>query len=223
MKAKSARSKAARSQQPQDASSLKKSSLVVAIALLLGSHTATAGPEGGQIVNGTGSIDQTVPASTVITQTSERLGIDWQSFNVAEQGCVRFDQPGSSSIALNRIFDQNPASFSAPTRMVMYSDQLNGMVFGEGAQINVVARRELIDCRRRISRRASSLRCDGSLCQPRPDTGRDGRLRDAPGGSVANEGLIIAELGQVNLGAGTRASLDFNGDGLCSSKSTVRC
>src|SRR5688572_22037723 len=109
MKAKSARSKAARSQHPQDALSLKKSSLFVAIASLLGSHAATAGPEGGQIVEGVGSIVQTDPSSTLVTQGSDRLGIDWQSFNVAEHESVRFDQPTSSSIALNRIFDQNPS------------------------------------------------------------------------------------------------------------------
>ena len=34
------------------------------------------------------------------------------------------------------------------------------------------------------------------------------------GGAVRNEGLIIADYGQVNLGAGRIATLDFDGDGL---------
>src|SRR5690606_12764268 len=34
------------------------------------------------------------------------------------------------------------------------------------------------------------------------------------GGAVANEGLIVADLGNVALGAGRRVTLDFDGDGL---------
>jgi hypothetical protein len=34
------------------------------------------------------------------------------------------------------------------------------------------------------------------------------------GSAVSNEGLILAELGQVTLAAGSSASLDFGGDGL---------
>src|SRR6185503_3055811 len=90
-------------------------------------------------VNGVGSIDQTDPSATLITQGSERLGIDWQSFNVAEHESVRFDQPSSSAIALNRIFDQNPSlilgALDANGHVFLINP--NGMVFGEGAQINV--------------------------------------------------------------------------------------
>jgi large exoprotein involved in heme utilization and adhesion len=35
------------------------------------------------------------------------------------------------------------------------------------------------------------------------------------GSAVSNEGLILAELGQVTLAAGSSASLDFGGDGFC--------
>ena len=221
MKSKSAPSKTVRRQQLQDTLSLKKSSLFVAVASLLGSHAATAGPEGGEIVNGIGSIVQTDPSSTLITQASERLGIDWQSFNVAEHESVRFDQPNSSSIALNKIFDQNPSQIlgALDANGHVFLLNPNGMVFGEGAQINVAG---LVATSLDLSQEdfaagrfdfagsdSAGLIVNRGLIQAA--TGGSVTL---VGGSVANEGVIMAELGQVNLGAGTRASLDFTGDGL---------
>jgi filamentous hemagglutinin family protein len=221
MKAKSVRSKAARPQNLQHPVMLKKSSLFVAIASLLGGHAATAGPEGGQVVNGVGSITQTDASSTLISQGSDRLGINWQSFNVAEHESVRFEQPSSTSIALNRIFDQNPSQIlgALDANGHVFLINPNGMVFGEGAQINVAG---LVASSLDLSQEdfaaanfkftgndAAGLVVNRGLIQAA--TGGSVTLL---GGSVANEGVIIAELGQVNLAAGARASLDFTGDGL---------
>src|SRR5262245_44685095 len=82
----------------------KMGALALPICSALGTSSAFAGPEGGQIVSGAGSITQS-GGSTVVTQGTERLGVDWRSFNVGETESVRFDQPSSSSVALNRIFD----------------------------------------------------------------------------------------------------------------------
>src|SRR5262245_66242322 len=93
----------------------KLSSLALAIGVALGSAAgvspAIAGPEGGQIVAGAGSITQ-AGASTVITQGSERLGINWQLFNVAPSERVNFNQASSTYVALNRNFVQDQSQIS---------------------------------------------------------------------------------------------------------------
>ena len=92
-----------------------KSTRVRCGAFLIGAYwatasmTALAGPEGGEIVGGVGTINLAGPGVTVINQASQNLSIDWQTFNVGENEAVRFDQPSSQAVALNRIFDQNPS------------------------------------------------------------------------------------------------------------------
>jgi hypothetical protein len=77
MNHRSAPAKSGRNRQLTDTP--KKRTLALAISMVLGSLAAPravlAGPEGGQVVAGAGSITQS-GASTVITQSSDRLGIN---------------------------------------------------------------------------------------------------------------------------------------------------
>ena len=80
--------------------------LKVMIALLLispaGIMAATL-PQGGVISVGEGSIVASGNNQLVIKQTTDKLGVNWQSFNIGADGHVVFDQPGKHSIALNRV------------------------------------------------------------------------------------------------------------------------
>jgi large exoprotein involved in heme utilization and adhesion len=71
------------------------------LAIIAASHMAAgvveAGPDGGTVVGGSGSIARD-ELNTTITQNSDRLSIDWNSFNVAANESVTFIQPSSSSI-----------------------------------------------------------------------------------------------------------------------------
>gem|GEM_PF-3316384 len=65
--------------------------------------------------------------------------LNWQSFNVDEGSRVQFDQPGSSHIALNRIY-QNDASRimgSIDANGRIYLVNQNGFLFGKNSTINV--------------------------------------------------------------------------------------
>ncbi|HEX5046116.1 MAG TPA: hypothetical protein VFX89_03265 [Gammaproteobacteria bacterium] len=201
------------------------SALALAIGVALSAaavpRAALAGPEGGQIVAGAGSITQS-GASTVITQGTDRLGINWQSFNVGQNESVRFEQPASTSVALNRIFDQNPSqilgALDANGRVFLINP--NGMVFGENARLNVGA----------LVASSLDISLNDFLNGKNEFNAQDGKaglvvnrglIKAATGGSVtllggavANEGMIVADLGQVTLGAGAHAALDFDGDGL---------
>src|SRR5690606_10639368 len=196
--------------------------LAVIGAALTGGGVALAGPEGGRIVSGAGTITQPDAGRTVVTQGSQRLAIDWESFDVEANESVRFDQPSANAAALNRILDQNPSRIlgALDANGRVYLVNRNGIVFGETARIDVGA---LI---------ASSLDLSledfngGRYVLEAGDDGAGpivnrGLIKAATGGfvallggSVANEGLIVAELGDVALGAGNRASLGFDGDGL---------
>jgi large exoprotein involved in heme utilization and adhesion len=41
--------------------------------------------------------------TTVVTQGTDKGIIDWRSFSIGPQETVRFDQPGRSSVTLNRV------------------------------------------------------------------------------------------------------------------------
>jgi large exoprotein involved in heme utilization and adhesion len=82
--------------------------LVSAIACLLPA-AALAGPENGQVVAGTASIDKPNANTTVISQSSAKSVINWQSFSIGKQEYVEFRQPGKSSISLNRVVGGDPS------------------------------------------------------------------------------------------------------------------
>src|SRR5690606_18318093 len=132
-----ARAVAARRPLPQAAPTL---SVSFAVGLALFAHTAAAGPEGGEIVLGSGTISQDA-GTTLITQGSDRRASDWRWFDVAAGEVVRFDQPSASAAALNRIFDQNPSAIFGALEANGHVYLLNpsGIVFGESARVDVGA------------------------------------------------------------------------------------
>src|SRR5690554_2172617 len=83
----------------------KLTPLFAAIAgqLLLASG-ATAAPAGGVVVGGTGTIEQT-GLDTTITQNSDRLAVDWASFNIAADERVAFVQPDQNAMPINHTPD----------------------------------------------------------------------------------------------------------------------
>ncbi|MGD8690710.1 MAG: filamentous hemagglutinin N-terminal domain-containing protein, partial [Gammaproteobacteria bacterium] len=191
--------------------------------MLLCASGAWAGPHGGQVVRGIGDISTPSAGATLVNQHSDRLVIDWRSFNLAPTESVTFNQPRASSAALNRIFDQNPSrifgSIRANGRVFLLNP--NGIIFGSSASVNVGS---LFATTLGIS---ADEFMDGHLhFAMNPDQApgivvNRGLLAAARGGSVSlvggrveNDGLILAELGQVNLASGTRATVDFDGDGL---------
>lgn len=78
-------------------------------------------PAGGVVAAGGATISSGA-ASTTITQSTANVVINWQSFGIAAGQAVQFVQPGSSSVALNRVLGANPSS-------IMGSLSANGKVF----------------------------------------------------------------------------------------------
>ncbi len=179
-----------------------------------------AAPAGGRVVGGSGSI-QSGGNLTQIQQGSHRLAIDWQSYHVGAQETVRYLQPSASAAALNRVLDGNPSQILGRIEAngQVFLMNPSGIIFGNSATVNVgslVAAAMDMD----KAKFMNGIYEMGVPAGIEPGmVVNQGLLEAATGGSVTlvggavkNEGAIIAKLGQVNLGAGRRAVVDFEGN-----------
>jgi len=104
----------------------------------MGVSSVFAGPDGGQVVGGSGSI-ATSDNTTTINQTSQNMAINWQSYNVNANERVQYIQPNTSSISLNRILSQNGSTIAgridANGQVILVNP--NGIFFTPTSMINV--------------------------------------------------------------------------------------
>lgn len=107
-------------------------------AALSAAHPAQAGPTGGQVTAGSGSIAQSA-GTTTINQSSQNLSLLWTSFNTGAAETVNFVQPSAQAIAVNRITDTNATQFMGKLNAngQVYLINPNGVLFGTGSQVNV--------------------------------------------------------------------------------------
>lgn len=202
----------------------KGAGAVLATSLVLASSAFAADlPTGGQVVAGSGSISQPNGQQMVIDQASNKLAIDWQSFDIGSGNKVTFNQPGTDSIALNRVLGTDGSKImgqlDANGRVFIINP--NGVLFGAGAQVNVggLVASTLDLSVSDFEAGNYAFKGDGSTAS----IINNGRITAADGGSVAllggtvsNNGVIVANQGTVALAAGNAVTLDFAGDGLLS-------
>jgi len=202
-------------------SRLKLYAAVLAASQWMVSGPVWAAPEGGEVVGGEGIIQQ-AGVETIINQATERMAIDWRSFDVAANERVEFIQPSSSSVALNRVLSNRGSEIlgriDANGQVILVN--ANGVVFGKDSVVNVggmIASGLNIDP-------ASFINGDFALNSIEGAEGKVinyGIINAATGGSVTlvgeqvqNDGLIFAKLGAVNLVAGKAAVLTFDPTGM---------
>lgn len=194
-------------------------SLAVSVALSHGSP-GYASPEGGTVVAGNASITN-APGSTTINQTSQNVALNWQSFDIGVGEAVRFVQPNSSSVALNRVLGANPSSIlgSLSANGKVFLINPNGVLFGTGAQVNVggliASTRDISDSDFLAGRYTFSGSSDAGILN-QGSINADGGYVALLGANVSNQGVIAAKLGTVALAAGNALTLDVAGDGMLS-------
>lgn len=105
---------------------------------LVATQAAHGGPKDGIVTSGTGRIAQN-GATTTITQQSPRLAIEWSAFSVGAGEAVRFVQPGSGAIALNRVTGREPSAIlgELSANGTVFLLNPNGVLFGAGARVEV--------------------------------------------------------------------------------------
>ncbi|MCZ6845675.1 MAG: filamentous hemagglutinin N-terminal domain-containing protein [Alphaproteobacteria bacterium] len=192
------------------------------LSVLVHPGAALAGPTGGQVVAGSGTIARPNVNTTLIQQQSQSLAIDWTGFDVASHELVRFQQPSSSAAVLNRIFNELPSQIrgSIQANGQVFIMNPNGVVFGPGARVEVgglmassldIELADFMNGHYRFSAPGGGV--PGAIINRGLIEAASGGVA-LLGGAVRNDGVIIADLGYVLMGAARQALVDFDGDGL---------
>jgi filamentous hemagglutinin family protein len=174
-------------------------------------------PGSGNIAAGRATLTQSGNTLNV-AQSSQKLVIDWGSFDIGSAASVNFDQASKNAIALNRVGSGTASQIDGALTANGNVWVLNsaGVVFGGTAQVNVGG---LV---------ASSLNLtDSDFLAGRytfTDGGAAGAVRNAgsinaAGGVVALVAPVVGNTGTISassvaLAAGGQVTLDFGGDGL---------
>ncbi|MFC4526322.1 filamentous hemagglutinin N-terminal domain-containing protein [Dyella halodurans] len=182
---------------------------------------ANALPTGGKVTNGAGQLAQHGDTLTV-TQQSQNLSLNWQTFNIGSQSTVDFVQPGASAIAVNRIADTNGSQIfghlNANGQVFLINP--NGVLFGQGAQVNVgglvASTLDVNDSALGTGSLSFSGTGKGSVTNLGTINVTGGGYVALLGNQVGNQGAIHAQLGSVALAGGSAVTLNFSGNQLVS-------
>src|SRR5688572_32327681 len=191
--------------------------LAVSVMLAFASN-AYALPTGGAVSAGGATISGGA-SSTTITQSTQNVAINWQSFGIAQGEAVRFVQPNASAVALNRVLGADPSSIlgSLSANGKVFLVNPNGILFGKGAQVNVgglvASTLNMTDADFMAGTYRFSAAGNGAILN-QGAINADGGYVALLGANVSNEGVISANLGTVALAAGAAVTLDVAGDGL---------
>lgn len=192
-------------------------SMALASLTLLTAQSAMAGPQGGQITAGQGSISQS-GLETNINQSSAQLDINWQDFSSAANETINFFQPDASSIAINRVVGGVPSQLNGALNANGNVFVLNsaGVAFGASSRVNVGSL--LATTATDIVQSNGEYRFTGGA---EGAVINQGQINVSSGGfallvapQVVNEGLIQANLGTIELASATEFTLDLRGDDL---------
>ena len=96
-------------------------------------------PTGFSVVGGTGATQSTTGSSMTITQNTEKVIIDWSSFDIGKNASVVFKQGSSSYAVLNRINDIRSSVINGLLQAdgKVYLINRNGVFFGPDAKVQL--------------------------------------------------------------------------------------
>lgn len=182
-------------------------------------YPAQAAPQGGNVVSGAANISQS-GATTTINQSTNKAIINWQSFSIGKQETVNFNQPSTSSVTLNRVIGNESSIIAGALNAngQVFLVNSNGILFTATSQVNVGG---LVASTLDISNEDFN---SGNYVFSGSSTNavvNKGALSAASGGyvslmgkTVSNAGVITATLGTVSLNAGSKITLNFEGNSL---------
>ena len=195
-----------------------KISLVVS-ALIAGSTMCFASPTGGQVTTGSASITQS-GSLTTINQSTDKASINWNSFSIAPNETVNFVQPSAQSVTLNRVVGTTSSliqgAMNANGQVFLINP--NGVLFTKDAQVNVgglvASTLNLTDENFQNGNYVFEGNSQNSIINMGTISTAQGGYVAMMGKTVANEGTIVATMGNVQLAGGEKISLNLNGDSL---------
>src|SRR5262247_3273514 len=197
--------------------------LTATALLALGIARVAAGPEGGTVVGGAATITGQGSASVIINQSTQNAIINWNTFNIGVNESVRFNQPNSGSVALNRVIGGLGPSeilghLTANGRIFLINR--DGVLFGPGAVVNtagfLASTNDIKNADFMAGRYNFNIpgRPDASIVNHGRITATSGGFAALVAPGVRNTGTITATLGTVALASGNSFTLDLYGDKL---------
>ena len=197
---------------------------------------SACGPNGPAVWVASGRATASVSGNTMtVNQQTDSATLNWASFNIGPDGVVNFNQPNATSVALNRIFQNDPSRIFGALNAngQVYLINQNGILFGETAVVNVAgliassldltteALESGIAGAARSNAAAFALFTDaeGNVLESAAVTVESGAFLGAEGGQiylfapeVANRGTIETPDGQTILAAGDKVYLAASSD-----------
>jgi mucin-19 len=197
--------------------------LITTALTAFGLAPASAGPDGPAVVSGSATVVNPGSAHVTVNQNTDKAIINWRLFDVGTNESVRFNQPNSGSIILNRVTgglgpSQILGSIDANGRVFVINR--DGILFGPNAVINTAGFLATTHDIRNDDFMAGRFnfntpgRPDASIVNLGTITATSGGFAALVAPGVRNSGTITATLGNVTLASGNGFSLDFYGDKL---------
>ncbi len=203
---------------------IARSVLLFSIACLSAHTQAQTLPTGASIVAGQASISQSGKTMT-ITQSSDKLATNWQSFNIGQNHTVNFVQPSASSVALNRVTGADVSTIQGALNAngQVFLINPNGVLFTSTAQVSVgglvastlsLSDKDFLNGNYQFSNSGSTsagaVINQGRITVNGDSTGAGGTVA-LIAARVVNTGNITADKGNVLIGAGNAVTLDLGG------------
>ena len=207
---------------------LAQVSTLALVATMLAVTPALAGPAlptGGTVTSGTGAISQSGNTLTV-NQSSQNLSTNWQSFNIGQGNTVIFNQPTSSSVALNRVTGSDPSAINGSliANGKVFLVNPNGVLFGQGAQVSVGG---FVASTLGISDAdfaASNYRLTQGSAAPAAIVNQ-GQIKAGSavlaGSQITNNGTIVTPGGNTTLAVGQQVTVQLLPNGLLTAQVNV--
>jgi filamentous hemagglutinin family protein len=200
--------------------------LVTSLAALavVFAEPALALPTGPTVTQGKATISASAQ-NLSIQQLTQQAIVKWNGFSIGPLETVRFLQPNSQSVILNRVVGADPSLIQGQLNSngQVFLINPNGILFGPHSVVDtgsfMASTLSLTDADF-MAGRYRFVQGDASKLTALVN---QGTIKAAPGGFVvltspliSNQGLIIAQQGQVALGASKRATINFDNQGLLS-------
>ncbi|WP_332677523.1 two-partner secretion domain-containing protein, partial [Brevundimonas sp.] len=158
-----------------------------------------------------------------VTQSTDRVVIDWRSFDIGQGSEVNFFQPGTTSIAVNRISEgglpsQIQGILRANGTVVILNP--NGVIFSATSRVDVgglvasTGRTDVGQFMAGSNRLEFTGATSGEILMGGSINIADAGLAAFVAPHVRNDGVINARLGRVALASGETFTLDLAGDRL---------
>jgi filamentous hemagglutinin family protein len=194
-------------------------SILTIISFVLCPRYGFALPTGEQVIAGQADFQRDGNTMNINVSTDKMIA-NYNSFSIAGNEAVHFNQLSASSVALNRVIGADPSSIfgtlTANGRVFLINP--NGILFAPGSQVNAagllastlnISDADFLAGRYTFYGTGGSVVNQGYINTP-------GGYTALLGSHVGNSGVIEANLGSVALASGERITLNLDPKGIIS-------